>query len=216
MTTSQSMSVSGVNPLTETQTTAIQALLLAPASFNLTSGKYGILLSNGSVARLPSFSYLNVGSLASPISTTTINSSFGVIATAVPLNVGPLVVSSIIDAMSLIVISGSASSALNLITAVGTANSPSTDLGSIYTASLVGYGAGNSIIQLKERIVISSATTMQSQITSITNGVNFGEFTTTGKVSASLDNFYSLGYYATPGAGTDTLRLIYSDVKVYR
>jgi len=176
---------------------------------------FDLELPDGSSTRLPARSYFNAGTIAAPVSTTTINSTAGVVGVPAAMNLGVLLVGSLIEVRYVFRLVGVAATALFWDIRLGTANAVSDAVvGS--TAGLTGW-TNPGFFEINARIVIASTTRAQSSFFLTTPGGQGQGVPTEAdistQVSFSADNFLTNIYSATPVAGTDVISILVQDVR---
>jgi len=176
---------------------------------------FALALPDGSSIRLPVRSYFNAGTIAAPVSATTINSGAGVIGVPAAMNLGVLRVGSLIEVRYAFRLVGVAATALFWDIRLGTANAVSDAVvGS--TAGLTGW-TNPGFFEINARIVIASTTRAQSTFSLTTpGGLGQGvptEADISTQVSFSADNFLTNIYSGTPVAGTDVISILVQDVR---
>jgi len=176
---------------------------------------FALALPDGSSIRLPVRSYFNAGTIAAPVSTTTINSGAGVIGVPAAMNLGVLRVGSLIEVRYVFRLVGVAATALFWDIRLGTSNTVS-DAVVGATAGLTGW-ANPGFFEINARIVIASTTRAQSSFFLTTPGGQGQGVPTEAdistQVSFSADNFLTNIYSGTPVAGTDVISILVQDVR---
>jgi len=163
----------------------------------------------------PSVSLLNVGTIAAPLATTTLNFGQGVIVVPAAVNVGVLRIGSIIEADYVIRQNIVDAQPTFLYFYLGTSNSV-IDAQLANTPNMFGYGAPKTL-GLHLRVLITSADTAlvtfqrsEDAVASMNQIAGLA-----GKVSFSANNFLMFYQASTPVLNTDTIALLSQRVRVF-